>query len=259
LLNTYLTRTQQLLQYPAPAAGNLYSTADLTSWINQARGQIAGETECCRYLGNLTTNLNVRNYNFSQISLGLSATTGLAGVINARQMLYAVASGYQWIRPRPWSWYWLFKLNNPVPQQGAPQVWSQFSQGGSGSGSITGIGSGSMTSGSFYLDPPPDLTYVLLIDCSCYPNALAADTDVEAIPYLYTDAIPYFAAYLALMSAQSSTRLDQAQRLFDLYKMFAQRADQASAPNVNRYIYERQSDPTVINKLGVQKSAGGEQ
>jgi hypothetical protein len=255
LLTSYLTRTQQLLQYPAPAAGNLYSTADLTSWINQARGQLAGETECCRYLGTLTTNLNVRNYSFSAISLGVN--TGLAGVLNVRQMLLGVASGYQWIRPRPWSWYWLFKLNNPVPQPGTPNVWSQFSQGGSGQGSITGIGSGSLTSGSFYLDPPPALTYQLLIDCSCYPNALAADTDVEAIPYLFTDAVPYFAAYLALMSAQGNARLEQAQRLFDLYKMFVDRANKASAPDVNRFLYERQQSPTMINKLGVQKSAEG--
>ena len=257
MLNSYLTRTKQLLQYPAPSAGNLYADADLTSWINQARGQLAAETECCRYLGTLTTNLNVRNYNFSAVSLGVN--TGLAGVLNARQMLYAVASGYQWIRPRPWAWYWLFKLNNPVPAQGAPQVWSQFSQGGSGGGSITGIGSGSLTSGSFYLDPSPDLVYSLLIDCSCYPNALAADADVEAIPYIFTDAVPYFAGYLALMSAQATARLEQAQKLFDLYKMFVDRANQASAPNVNRHLYERQQSPTMINKLGVQKSAGGEQ
>jgi hypothetical protein len=255
LLSSYLLRTQQLLQYPATSAAQLYSTADLTSWINQARGQIAGETECCRYLGTLTTILGQRNYNFSAVNLGVN--TGLSGVLNARQMLYAVASGYQWMRPRPWAWYWLFKLNNPVPSQGAPEVWSQFSQGGSGGGSITGIGTGTMTSGSFYLDPPPDLTYQLLIDVSCYPNALVADTDIEAIPYLFTDAVPYFAAYLALMSAQADARLEQAQRLFDLYKMFVQRADQASAPSVNRYLYERQSDPTVINKLGVTK--GGQE
>ena len=171
-------------------------------------------------------------------------------------MLYAVASGYQWVRPRPWSWFWLFKMNNPVPQQGAPTVWSQFSQGASGQGSETGIGAGTMTSGSFYIDPPPDLVYSLLIDCSCYPAALAADTDVEAVPYLFTDAVPYFAAYLALMSSQTSIRMEYAQKMFDLYKMFVDRASQASAPNVNRFLYERQADPTTINKLGVQQSTG---
>ncbi len=253
MLTAYLARTNQLLQNPA-AATQLYATADLTSYINQARGQLAGETECCRYLGTLTTQINVRNYNFS--SIGLGSGNGLGGVLNARQMLYAVASGYQWIRPRPWSWYFLFKLNNPVPQQGAPEVWSQFSQGSSGQGSETGIGTGTMTSGSFYLDPPPDLVYSLLIDCSCYPSALAADTDVEAIPYLFTDAVPYFAAYLALMSAQTSIRMEYAQKMFELYQMFVDRANKASAPNVVRRLYERQPSPMTINKLGVMSKEG---
>lgn len=248
MLTSYLARTNQLLQNPG-ASTQLYATADLTSYINQARGQLSGEVECCRFLGTLTTQLSVRNYNFSSISLG--SGNGLAGVINARQMLYAVASGYQWIRPRPWSWYFLFKLNNPVPQAGAPEVWSQFSQGGSGTGSETGIGTGTMTSGSFYVDPPPDLVYTLLIDCSCYPAALAADTDVEAIPYLFTDAVPYFAAYLALMSAQTSIRMEYAQKMFELYQMFVERANKASAPNVVRRQYERQPSPTTLNKLGV--------
>jgi hypothetical protein len=249
LLASYLARTNQLLQNPG-ASTPLYATADLTSYINQARGQLAGETEAVRFLGTLTTQIGVRNYNFSSITLDGAS---IAGVLNARQMLYAVASGYQWIRPRPWSWYWLFKLNNPVPQSGAPQVWSQFSQGSSGQGSETGIGAGTMSSGSFYLDPPPDLIYSLLIDCSCYPSALVADTDVEALPYLFTDAVPYFAAYLALMSAQTSIRMEYAQKMFELYKMFVDRANMASAPNVNKYLYERQADPTSINKLGIQK------
>ncbi len=250
MLTIYLARTSQLLQNPA-AQNPLYATADLTSYINQARGQLAGETECCRFLGTLSTSLNTRNYNFSAINLGSS--NGLAGVLNVRGMMYTVASGYQWMRPRPWSWYWLFKMNNPVPQPGAPEVFSQFSQGASGQG----LGAGSMISGSFYIDPPPDLIYSLLIDCSCYPIALASDGDVEAIPYLFTDAVPYFAAYLALMSAQTSARMEYAQKMFELYKMFVDRANQASAPNVNKYLYERQADPTMINKLGVQQNTGG--
>jgi hypothetical protein len=254
LLQTYLTRTQQLLQNPA-APTSLYATADLTSYINVARGQLAAETECCRALGTLSTVIGTRNYNFSSITL--PGGNNLSGVLNVRQLLYAVASGYQWMRPRPWSWFWLYALNNPVPQAGAPQVFSQFSQGSAGTGSITGVGTGSMVSGSFYIDPPPDLVYTLLIDCSCYPAALAADTDVEAIPYLFTDAVPYFASYLALLSSQTSARMEDAQKLFDLYKMFVDRANQAGAPNVNKYLYERQTDPTSINKLGL--SRGGSQ
>jgi hypothetical protein len=254
LLNAYLTATQRLLQNPA-APTSLYATADLTSYINTARGQLAGETEACRALGTLQTVIGQRNYNFSSITL--PSGVGLQGVLNVRQMLYAVASGYQWFRPRPWAYFWLYFMNNPVPSPGPPQRWSQLGQGSAGTGSITGIGTGTMSSGSFYIDPPPDIVYTLTIDCSCYPIALAADTDVEALPYLFTDAVPYFASYLALLSSQTSARMEDAQKMFDLYKMFVDRANQASAPSVNRYLYERQTDPTMINKLGVTSKAGG--
>ena len=47
MLNAYLTSTQLLLQNPAPTAA-LYSPANLTSFINTARGQLAGESESIR-------------------------------------------------------------------------------------------------------------------------------------------------------------------------------------------------------------------
>lgn len=253
MLATYLTRTQQLLQYPAVSAAQLYSTADLTTWINIARGQLASETGCCRALGTITTTIGQRNYNYSSIIL--PAGNNLGGVVTARQMQYAVASGYQWMRPRPWTWYWLYYFNNPVPQLGAPKVWSVFQPGASGIGPV---GGGTDVSGAFYIGPAPDLVYTVLIDCACYPAALAADGDVEAIPFPYTDAIPYFAAYLALMSAQSSARIEDAQKMMSLYTTFVQRADGGSAPSVNKHLYERQDSPTSIGKLGLVKSSGGE-
>jgi len=84
------------------------------------------------------------------------------------------------------------------------------------------------------------------------------DTDIEAIPYLWTDAVPYFAAYLALMSAQTNMRMEQAQRYFQLYQTFVQRARQAATPAVNRYAYEQMPDPTRANKLGLQGGAGAQ-
>jgi len=255
MLTAYETRTRQLLQNPS-APTSLYATTDIDSWVNQARGQVAGETECCRALGTLNTTIGTRNYNFSAITL--PSSVGLQGVLSVRAMRYSVGSGFQWMRPRPWPWFDLY-MNNPVPPSGPPNKWSQYGQGSAGTGSITGIGSGSMSSGSFYIDPIPDSAYALTMDCACYPSALAADTDFEAIPYLFTDAVPYFAAYLALMSAQTGARIEQASKMMELYQMFIARANQASAPNVNRYLYSRQFDPTQLNKLGQQKSVGGQQ
>lgn len=255
MLTTYLARTTQLLQNPS-ASTTLYATADLTSWINQARGQLSGEAECCRVLGTVSTVISQRPYNFSSINTGVVATTGIQSVIHVRDALYAVASGMQKMTARAWEWYLQFHLNNPVPDSGPPEDWAQFSQGSAGTGSITGIGAGSMSSGSLYIDPLPDQIYVLTLDCVGYPQALAADTDVEAIPYPFSDAVPYFAAYLALLSAQTSARMADAERMFGYYQTFLQRARAFSNPSVLRSNYAQAIDQTTINKLGLQTKTG---
>src|SRR5690349_5170447 len=122
MLTTYQTRTQQLLQNPG-APTSLYSTADITSYINTARGQLAGEVECIRVLGTLPTVVGQPVYDFSAINIGVSGTTGVSGVMNVRQMGYAVGTGKQWVASRNWEWYFQYHLNNPVPSSGPPSVW----------------------------------------------------------------------------------------------------------------------------------------
>jgi hypothetical protein len=187
----------------------------------------------------------------------VAATTGAQGVIHVRRITYNVASGQKMVYSRGWEYFDQFFLNNPVPQNGPPSEWSQYGQGSSGQGSITGQGAGTMSSGSFYLDPPPDLIYTLNCDCVCYPIALAADTDVEAIPYIFTDAVPYFSAYLALLSAQTSARQADAERIFGYYTTFVERARRFSNPSVLRGQYQQSPDPTRANKLGLYKDRKG--
>ena len=230
----------------------MYATPDIDSWINQARGQLAGETETIRVIGTIQTVIGQRNYNFSSISIGTPSATGAQGIIHVRRINYNVASGQKWFTSRAWPYFDYYFLNNPVPVNGPPQQWSQYGQGSSGQGSITGIGGGTMSSGSLFLDPPPDLIYTLNCDCVCYPIALAADSDVEAIPYIFTDAVPYFAAYLALLSSQTSARQADAERMFGYYQTFVKRARQFSNPSVNRGSFEQAVDPTMANKFGLQ-------
>ncbi len=242
MLTSYLTATKNLLQNPTAPSG-LYDDPTLTTYINTARNQLAGESESIRFLGTINTSITTRNYNFSSISTGVSATNGIQQALNVRSVLYNVASGQKWVRPRPWEWFTLYKLNNPVPPSGPPQVWSQFGQG---------------ATGSFYVDPIPDLIYVLTCDLVCLPIPLVDNTTVEAIPPLWQDAVPYFAAFLALLSAQSGARSADANRQMERYDFFVQRARRFSNPSVNRGIYEQEHDPTMMNKIGVQqKSAGG--
>jgi hypothetical protein len=84
---------------------------------------------------------------------------------------------------------------------------------------------------------------------------LTDDTTAEAIPYLWTDAVPYYAAYFALLTAKQS---DPAAEMMKLYQMFVQRARAASTPSVLPGIYQQQGDPFMANRLGISqgKAAG---
>ena len=240
MLTSYITATQNLLQSPG-APTSLYSTSNITLWVNTARGQLAGESESVRYLGTISTVVGQRNYNFSAINTGASATNGIQGPIHVRRIMYNVGNGQQWMAPRSWPWFDLYHLNNPVPVNDTPSVWAQYAQG---------------AGGSFYLDPAPDDTYTLNCDLVCYPIPLVDDTTVEAIPYLWTDAIPYYAAYLALLSSQTSARQADAKRMFDMFTMFTQRARDFSNPDVNKGMYSQAGDPTAANRLGVKVGGG---
>lgn len=243
-LTEYQTRLQNLLQYPATAATQLYATADLTRWINMARLQLAGEAECVRYMGTLTLTIDQRPYSFSSISTGVAATTGIAGVTHVRMATYNIASGQQFIYARPWEWFMFYNLNNPVPSSGGPQEWSQFKQGAAGTSTQ------SDASGSFYVDPIPDQAYVLNLDCVCYPIELTDNNTVEAIPFEWTDAVPFLAAYYALLSSQTSARTQDAERMFNYYTAYVERARKAANPSVNRWMYQQSPDPTMLAKLG---------
>jgi hypothetical protein len=58
------------------------------------------------------------------------------------------------------------------------------------------------------------------------------------------------------MSAQTNMRMEQAQRYFQLYQLFVQRARNAANPGVNRFAFEQSGDPTQANKLGASQGRG---
>ena len=248
MLTAYETNTRALLQNPsAPTA--LYSTTDIDRWINIARGQLAGEAECCRVVGTVSTVANQYEYLFSALNIGVSATTGLQGVIHVRSMRYSVGTGQKWMAPRSSPWFDLFVLNNPVPQAGPPTDWCQFQQGAAPSGASQVGG------GSFYTNIP-DTVYQLNCSCVAYPIPLVDDTTVEAIPYLWTDAVPFLAACYALWSAQNNARSADAERYFNTYTKFVERARQAANPSVNRWLYMQAGDPAQAAKMQIKPGGG---
>ena len=252
MLTTYLLATRSLLQLPGSNSTSLYSDVDLTRFINTARGQVAGEGECIRVHGTIPTVVGQESYTFAAINVGAPATTGVRGVINIQSMHYVVGNGQLWLTPRAWAWFSLYNRNNAAPQPGPPKEWAQFGQGAAPSG----IANTQISGGSFYISPLPDDIYTLNCNTICYPQALALDTDVEALPYYWTDAVPFFAAYFALMSAQTNARMaDAAQMYKGHYNEFMSRARNQSNPSVNSWIYSQAGDPAQAQKMGIK--AGG--
>ena len=239
MLSKYLLQTQQLLQNP-PAPNSLYATSDLTGWINTARGQLAGESESVRVIGTLALEQGTQVYDFGAINL--ASASGVEGVINCRTIWIQAGTGQLWIRPRPFEWFSLYELNNSNPVQAQPKVWAQYGQG---------------VNGSIYVSQVPDQAYTMNIDTVCYPEPLVTDATVEAIPYLWTDAVPYFAAYLALLSAQSAARQADANRMFERYTEFVNRARRFSNPSVLPGQYAQAPNVVRANQLGMQNQGQG--
>lgn len=100
-----------------------------------------------------------------------------------------------------------------------PAVFSQFGQG---------------VAGSVYVYPIPNSPYQMEWDCCCLPAPLNTDTDPEALPYPWTDAVPFLACYYAFSGAQ---RFADADRMWKEFEKYTKRARQMSNPRgtVNWY------------------------
>ena len=247
-LTAYLTRVQQLVINPPDSSNVVYTSSDLTSYINTARSQLAAEAECIRDFGTLAITPGTLQYAFSayvpSAGAGTSATTGIQNVLNIKQISVQNGTGptglqgYSPMHNRSFIWYQRFQLNTIVPQVGLPTIWAQYGQG---------------VSGTLWVAPGPDIGYTLQLDTVCLPIPLVNDSTAEAIPYPYTDAIPYYAAYLAY---QSDQRAADADRMFQMYQTFKDRARRFSNSSVNPAGFPQYADPTVPNKQGLQGASG---
>ena len=238
-LTTYLTATRNLLQNPS-APKSLYATPDLTTYINTARAQLAGESESIRFIASLPVTAGTRVYTFQQISL--TGAAGIQLVLNARTLWYLVGAGQRMIRQREFEWFSFYNLNTATPPTGAPAEWAQFGQG---------------ADGSIYLSPVPDTTYTIKLDTVCSPSPLLTDSDPEAIPPLWGDAVPYYAAYLALLSSQTGERIGYGEKMFTEYSKFVQRARRAATPSVLPGNFAQTGNPVQQNQLGIAPARGG--
>ena len=118
------------------------------------------------------------------------------------------------LRPKIWTEFQAYLRSYPA-------VWSQY-----------GMGSGT-TGGSIYLWPLPSQASQMDWDCWCIPVVMTSGSTPEAIPYQWTSAVPFYAAYLGYLNAQ---RPADAQSMHEQYKekMIEAQAT-ATAPFVDDY------------------------
>lgn len=245
MLTQYLTRTAQLLQNPA-ATQSLYSESDLTGYINEARGQLAGTAECIRAAGPLTITQGVVGYTFAAITP--PAGQGIGQAIHVRNLWQEIGNGgYHYISPRPYPWYAVYSANNPAlqSQQGPPDTWSQYGQG---------------VNGSIFFSPSPDQTYTIATDSVWLPMPLATDGDPEPIPALWTDAVPFYAAWLALLASQTGARSGEADKMLERYGEMMANARRSATPDILPDIWDQSPSPVRQNQLGIApRPRGGQQ
>lgn len=203
MLNAYLQTTRRLL---ADATFARYNEFDLRDWCNIARAQVAGEGEAIRLLGTLPTVAGQPNYNFSAITLSGS---GIGSALAVRM----IGAAGKILSPRPFEWMFEYYIA-PLVASGTPVDWSQLGQG---------------TGGTLYLGPTPNAVWTMTLDVVATPDDLVTDADAESLPWPFRDAVPYYAAYMALLTTQ---QFEAAERHYQIYERFVARARAIGTPTV---------------------------
>lgn len=215
MLNTYITQVQRLLHDPS---AQFWSITDLTAYINEARGQLAGEGQCVRNLVIINSVANQEVYTFSSANSVLP--TGVQSILGCLNISYSWGTMRPTLRHCSWSDFQAYLRSYSVGLTGYPTVWCQYSQG---------------VSGSVYLWPVPSQINSMEWDCYCLPIALASDSDTESIPEPWQDAVKFYAAYLAYANSQ---RTEDANRMYSLFENYMARARSQSSPPVIPDFYE---------------------
>lgn len=203
MLTSYEQQTQRLLN---DAANRFFNVGDLDVYINNARSDVAQQTQCLLANAVLSTVAGTQTYLMS--SLAPPVGSGLLTPLNVRNLRSLNQGIYRRMEGRPWQWFSNYYLDgfNSVAQGSNPSVWTLQTQG---------------LDGTIWLWPTPSGVASVIVDCTWFPIPLVDDSTVEALPPPWVSVVPYFAAYMALVQAQ---RLQDAQNLYGLYGKFTQSA-----------------------------------
>lgn len=239
MLNQYLAITQSLIQTPASPVP-LITTALLTTYINLARGQIAAQGECVPAIGAINTTAGISGYAFGTVQFSPTDAPMIKDPIAIRMINLVTAGGQQRLTVREWPWFNNYIIAKPTETTGPPKIWTQYRQGS--------------PQGIIFINIP-DAVYSLAIDAVCVPVDLVDDTTPEILPYLWTDVVPFYAAWYAFMAFQ---RQADADHMLQRYTEMMARARSGVTPGVLPGTFPQGPDPMLANRLGGPPHPGGQ-
>ena len=174
-LSDYITDTRRLLH---DVNGNFWTDAELTSYINEGRGNTVRDSGCKRVLQSYTLTVGVETIPFS----ALPQSTNTIDIINMN--LY-------WGNSR-WPLYYMAWTDFNAQLR----FWQNYNGRPIGF-SMYGVK-------TIYIGPKPDQAYVVELDTVVLPTDMVSGSDQETdIPTPFTEAVPYFAAHKAKFQEQS--------------------------------------------------------
>lgn len=213
-LNNYLQQVYRLVNDQSQTNFNF---DDLVQYVNEGRLQIASASQSIRLLSSNDLVIGQEVYPFSSLSIPASSGYGEVVAVKGISLLYG---NFRYtLQKVSFSRYQALIRAYASDYQDVPKACAQYGQG---------------VSGSIYMYPPPSDTYTTEWDCICLPQALATDSDIELIPYPWTDAVQYYAAYRAMEAAQQFPIADRYNAQFIRYVKKA-RADSQPSAIVNWY------------------------
>lgn len=143
---------------------------------------------------------NQERYLFSDVDLTAFPGVGSVYMILGVSIIYA---NYRYSLPcYSFSEYQAKIRQYPFQYTYVPTFCSQHGQG---------------TAGSFYVYPLPSQVYQYELDCFCTPSDLTTPLSEEALPEPWSEAVPYFAAYLAYNGIQNFNAAKYYMEQFDTF------------------------------------------
>ena len=173
-LSGYITQTRRLLH---DVNANFWTDAELTDYINDGRNTLVRDTGCNRVLQSHTAPAGVETVSFTALPQG-DKTIDVINVNlywgNSRIPLYYLA----WTDFNAQLRYWQNYTGRPI-------AYSMYGPK------------------QLYIGPSPDQSYVMEFDTVVEVDPMVNGSDVETLPAPFTEAIPFFAAYMAKYQEQS--------------------------------------------------------